>query len=388
MPRVYWSSDSRLLQDMLSAGSELSRGVPLQGASWLSAWWKHFSDQGDLRILAVETKGRIKGLLPFYQRRSEKGLGVLRNLADGDVCTDYVSVLSGEEDRTWVSKAMARFLSESADDGASGWSSLVLDGVVDGDEPMDSFLAALSEQGAAVHRHSRMHTWFKPCHGDWDDYLKNCSRGSRSKQRRMLKTLENTEGLEVVEATDAEQIHWLLSDLIELHQARWNSIGEAGSFADPKLRHFIHEAAANANRDGELWLVGIRQQGRLVSAALSFVGRNRRAYCYSTATDLSEKKLQPGKLLTLHLIREAHRRGLDGVDFLRGDEEYKSRLQAVPRKVMEIRVAAPNMVSQLRHAAWLAQFEAKQFLRKRLGRKTADVVGFEEPVRAPSSRPE
>jgi len=322
----------------------------------------------------------LLGVLPLYQRPDDVRRGLLRSLGDGKACTDYVSIIAPNdteadvESRHLVARMVADHLVDTSEDTRYGWHTLLMDGVVEGDPTMDAFRQRLAERSASVHATSRMHTWYRACAESWDEYLKQFSRSSRSKQKRFLKRLDQTTGLKLESPTEPSSVAILVDQLVELHQQRWTQVGETGTFHDDNVRHFIQEVAARALEKDNLWLVALKLDGQLMSAALSLIGDDRRAYCYCTATDLSEEKLQPGNLLTMWMIQEAHRRKLQGIDFLRGDEEYKRRLHAEPKKQMEWRIASPHLSSRLKHAAWLTGFEAKQWIRRSVGRKAIDVV--------------
>lgn len=375
MPNIEWCRDLPRLFAEADTWNGLSRGVPFRETNWLCSWWTiHQKALRGRTLVARDDAGRVAGILPLYEHSEGSGRGILRNLADGDACSDYVSISAREDQKHQIANEMADFLIEQASVDSSTWKNLVIDGVVEGDDCMETFTRRLQQGGCQIHFQSRMHTWFRACEADWDQYLGTFSRGSRSKQRRLLKQLDEGSALIREEPRTVDDVRRLLDQLIDVHQRRWQNAGQPGSFDDPRSREFVHTVAESAFRDGSLWLVGIRHGKQLASAAFSLIGGDDRAYCYSTATDLDRPDLQAGKILTLDLLRHAHDRGLRGIDFLRGDEEYKRRLHATPRKQMEIRVAAPDLASRIKHAAWLTQFEVKQFLRRRLGRKTADVV--------------
>lgn len=381
MLHAEWTDDVNGLLGSAQAAEQwdrISGGVPFRQASWLHAWWKHCADDAVARIVTVRDANRnLVAALPLYQRVEDRPRQLLRSMADGKACSDHVSLLfdrNQQDDHTDLVHAVVDHLIDSSCHHDHGWQSIVLDGVIETDEVMSDLVARIRQRTGVVHAASRMHTWYRGCAETFDQYLLTFSRSSRGKQRRLLKSFEKWSDPSIDEPHDTADVHRLLDELIEVHQTRWVEAGETGSFDQPQFRAFMNDTAARFAASGKLWIVGLRESGKLVSAAMSIIGEDGRAYCYCTATDMNAGTLQAGKLLTLMLIQQAHERGLAGIDFLRGDELYKARLHAEPSKVLELRIAAPSMRSRLRHTAWLTAFEAKQLVRKSLGRKTIDVV--------------
>jgi CelD/BcsL family acetyltransferase involved in cellulose biosynthesis len=71
----------------------------------------------------------------------------------------------------------------------------------------------------------------------------------------------------VEHATDLEPA---LDDLVRLHQARWTSRGEPGSFVLPRFDEFLRETARQAFAEGRLRLWRLRANGVAVAALIGF----------------------------------------------------------------------------------------------------------------------
>ena len=92
------------------------------------------------------------------------------------------------------------------------------------------------------------------------------------------------------------------------------------------------------------------------------------------ATTSGSTELEPGRILMVETIKHMYEKSLSGIDYMRGDEPYKKRMAATPRRALNVRIAAPNWWPKLRHAAWWTGFEVKQWIRRRTGRTPAVVV--------------
>jgi CelD/BcsL family acetyltransferase involved in cellulose biosynthesis len=130
----------------------------------------------------------------------------------------------------------------------------------------------------------------------------------------------------------------------------------------------MHETCRRFLLQGQLHLSGLRFQGQLISGDVNFVGQNRVLYSYSTGYDVDFSEMEPGRLICIEALRELYRSNFAGLDFMRGDETYKSRFATESKKLYRIRAVAPTLMPRLRHAVWSTGFEVKQWMRRRAGR--------------------
>ena len=83
--------------------------------------------------------------------------------------------------------------------------------------------------------------------------------------------------------------------------------------------------------------------------------------------------MEPGRILCIDGLYQLYESGFAGLDFMRGDEPYKTRFATHSRRVFRMRAVAPTMMPRLRHAVWATGFEVKQWMRKRTGRSLIEV---------------
>ncbi len=312
----------------------LAGGVPFRETSWLAPWWRHFGAGKEAFVLiARDDQNTIRGLLPLYRCSDRSSGRTLSMIGDGDACSDYASVLAAADDAVEVAREMGRFLAHCAADHDNGWDMISIDGVVEGDRPMAAFASALKASGGSLHAQSRMSTWFKPTDASWDDHLKHFGKTQRRKMRRWSEKIDSTPGLERLAAQSPEQVDELLDAMIALHQRRWTDAGQLGTYADPAFREFVRESAHDFFRRDRLYLPAIAINGRVIGGELHLVGGNRQLYCYSSGYDIDSADLEPGRILCVETLLHLYRGKLAGIDYLRGDEPYKERMAATPRRV-------------------------------------------------------
>ena len=353
----------------------LTRGVPFRHSVWLSAWWSVFGERLEPYVLvARDSQNEVRGILPLYRDRAGPRCRRLRMMGDGNTCSDFVSVLARSgEDAARIGRQIGTHLARVAGDRRDGWDLMEIDGVSEGDVGMHALAETLNDGGVALHACSRYHTWFRPCAESWQQYLQSLSRQRRSQTGRFLRRLERSPELALVEPESREAVYQAVDRLIEMHQRRWQQVGEPGSFATAGARQFIHQVADGFFQRDQLYLVTLMRDEQPIGAALHVTGGGR-LYCYSTGNDPDYADLKPGNLITSYVLWHAHQRQAEGVEYLRGDELYKQRLGAEPTRLLTLRAAAGAWLPRIRHAAWSTGFELKQFARRRTGRKPVDRV--------------
>ncbi len=204
-----------------------------------------------------------------------------------------------------------------------------------------------------------------------------------AKDAPLSKVLVDHESLVQWSAKTAEQVDRLLDSLIQLHQRRWTDAGEQGSYCNPEFRQFIRDAAVEFSQRGDLYLTALERDGNVIGVELNFIGGNRVLYSYSSGFDLDHSDVEPGRVLGIDTLQNLYRSDLAGIDYMRGDEEYKQRFATESRPVFQFRAVAPAWYPKLRHAMWSTQFELKQFVRRRTGRPPIAVLDMTQRIASP-----
>ncbi|EMB18714.1 GNAT family N-acetyltransferase [Rhodopirellula europaea] len=349
-------------EDLLADGNtwdRLAGGIPFRQTVWLRSWWQQFGDvERAFFMVARDESGDCRGLLPL--ERTEGDFRRLQTLAAGNVCTDHVSILVLPEDREEVATAFAKHLIQCSADRKHGWDQIDFDGTIAGDPAMEVFSRCLVADDVPTSIHSRMHLWFNRCEATWEDLLATRSRKYRNRVRGLLRKLDESDGeLFVRDAGSPEEVHIGLMKLIELHQKRWQDVGEPGTYADERMVQFVTDATIEMSQRGRLVLPQLIYQGEVIATELHYIGDDGRQYCYSTGVNHAYPDLKPGIMLNSHMFREAHRLGRAGIDYMRGDETYKGRLHSRPIPLLEISVFAKHARGQMR----MAQDRATQLLK-------------------------
>jgi CelD/BcsL family acetyltransferase involved in cellulose biosynthesis len=366
-----------------STWNELARKVPFRRWDWLEAWWRNYSADADgtptgrhdLYVLAVQDdQNNLIGIAPWYRLCTRSGSRVIRFLGDGEVCSDYLSVLCRDEHSIAVTKELANWLKDANERHGSAnhadqtgeddrWDRLDFVGVDAGDAVFNCLLAQLREVGNLVHFCPAMNTWRLELPPTWDEFLSRLSKQHRNRLRRADRTYFQTGQVQVKRVDSADDWSEFFEILLDLHGRRWNNKGLPGAFASPRFTAFHREISANWSASGLATLAWLEMDGKPLAVEYRLHGDGV-MYAYQSGMDTERLDVRPGELANMWAIRNALEQGQHHYDFLRGDEEYKSRWRAQPRPMLAVRVVPPFRSARLRHSAWVAGQNVKQWLKR------------------------
>jgi CelD/BcsL family acetyltransferase involved in cellulose biosynthesis len=357
------------LSPYADAWDRLSGGVPFRSWTWLSTWWRHYGTETpgrgrrELAVLGVFDDGdALVGLAPWYQDTRVAQGCTLKMLGSGEVCSDYLSVLSAQGHGDDVALALAEFLT-SKYSPFSAWDLLKLSGVDEEDRPVQRLGAELAALGCTVHARSNVNCWRINLPVEWDAYTDTLSKNFRSEVRQLTRKYFDSGRALFREVEGLNRLPWAIDLMIDLHQRRRRSLGERGCYASPRFAEFIREVSVPLMRQGQMHLLWLEVEGRPAAAEFQLVGDGA-LYAYQTGIDPELRKFQPGKLANLASIRRAIEKGYRVYDFLRGDEPYKAHFRAAPRRSLEIRIVPDRFTPQWRHRLWRAGVSVKRVLRQ------------------------
>lgn len=350
--------------------NELAGNMPFRRWEWNHAWWSGYGDSLELCLLAVESKkGELIGLAPWCIETSASRGRVLRLLGFGEACTDYVGVLAAPGRDADVATALADWLTGTARwpgrESRFSWDLLELEAIQSDDAVAAHLVERLGEAGCAVHSSAGPRCWRLAIPATWEEYEASISSSHRKQIRRCERRLETSGHCALRLAQDRESFQRGMKLLVELHQRRWQSLGQPGCFASPQFSKFLHEAAAGLFAVGQLQLAWLEVSKRPAAVEFQVLGDNM-IYAYQGGVEPDLIDQEPGRMVKIALLKRAMSRQIRSLDFLRGDEPYKAHWRAEPRPTLNHLVSAPNATSRMRLSAWLAGGSVKQWVKSGL----------------------
>ncbi len=353
------------LAPLADSWNQLAGDVPFRRHEWLESWWQHYGDHHELYVLAViDFDGSVIGLAPLYLENSHQGR-TLRLLGSGEVCTDYLTILSSPGNCQKVAIVLAEWLVDES--GQDPWDLLWLENVPSSDAGVASLVEALWHEGFSVHRSQGIRCWRISLPETWDKYLAMMSRSHRKQLRRLGRRDFDTGRAILRTAETSEELELGMEILVDLHQKRRLSLNEPGCFASRRFAGFLHQTAPRLLASGQLRLHWLELEGDPVAVEFQLCG-DETTYAYQAGVDPAHLDDDPGSLINIATMQQAIEQGKTGFDFLRGDEAYKAHWRAVPIETTNVRVVPNRVSSQVRHNVWLAGNRIKDWIKVGLAR--------------------
>jgi CelD/BcsL family acetyltransferase involved in cellulose biosynthesis len=286
-----------------------SAATPFQSPAWLLPWWRAFAP-GDLLTLAVRRDERLVGLAPFYVERGPRGRRVLPL---GISVSDYLDVLADDACIDAVCDAMARYIGGPAPE----WDEWELTELA----PSAAALRLRTPEECAESADTVSACPVLDLPPSVDGLAGAIPRRKRRDVRAAGHRAERRGAVRIAAATSADAADFV-ADLVALHRARWESRGEDGVLADPRVWRFHADTVPLLMQAGIARLYMLRIGDRVAGVYYGLI-RGRCAYGYLTGFDPSFEFESPGTILVGHAIEEAVREGAREFHFLRGRERYK-----------------------------------------------------------------
>ena len=284
---------------------------PFQAPEWLLPWWSSFG-QPDLRTLAIWRGNELLAILPLYIYE-EPTSGERKLLLIGAGTSDY---LDGVFSRACTSAhilAALDLLRTERDWDVAHFSQLLPH------SPLFQALQLLDRQCVTAHVGERC--WSLPAVSRTE--LPSKIRHDLRNHRKFIK-----DGGEL-DAIVADQDNWepLFAQLVRLHRERWERVGESGVLADAAVLAWHRKALPELIASGLGQLIALRVKGEVSAVLYALLDTDARAirtqYMYLIGHSAKYAQLRPGTLLMALGIEQAAAEGVQCIDLLRGDENYK-----------------------------------------------------------------
>lgn len=362
--KSYVVSNTHGLNLLREQWNTLAGDVPFRAHEWLATWWTHYGSQPmrhrELHVVCVANDaGRLVGLAPWYLDRSLAKGRMVRWLGDGEVCTDHLTLFCEAEYRSEVAAALAQHLIRELLD----WDLLELEGVDSGDLAVAAFMDELRKRGCLVQRRPMESCWAVLLPETWTVFLEMQSKSHRKQLERVIRGSVDAGRGVWHRVTNADGFAQAWPMLIDLHQRRWQSVGQPGAFASQAFRDFHSDVAPRMLTRGQLRLSWLELDGVPIAAEYH-LGNSSTTYVYQGGLDPERLDEQPGRILKALTIRDAIESGQTTYDFLRGDEPYKAQWRAQPQATFRLRVVPRHRTARVRAQAFDAARQMKALLRR------------------------
>ncbi len=304
---------------------------------WLYTWWECFQENRQLFILAVYDEDvKLVGIAPLcISKKRLVGIPVLKYikfLGTLPISSDHLDFIIYKGMEKEILAAFVEFLFQE-----SRWDYCLLSNI-----PTTSLTGRLlkgiiggrpfQSEISQVCPYVLLPTQFESFHS-------SLSRKMRSNTKREKHNLiKKYHGLDLVIWENPKDLESAMKKLFELHEKLLKSMKYNSNFIRNNVRQF-HKKIASLFLDTDmLRLYFLRVQGKDVATLYAFKYNNK-LFHYQSGRDPKWSKEGVGGILINLVIEDAINKGYAEFDFLRGMEDYKTRLTDKKREEIDIFIA-------------------------------------------------
>jgi hypothetical protein len=152
-------------------------------------------------------------------------------------------------------------------------------------------------------------------------------------RRNLRRSIRELGVIHTERATTVDHAKEILSELIELHQARWIAKGEPGAFASDRQRAFHFQLIESMIERNEIMLFRARTDTRSIGCKYGFIERNR-MLTYQAGMNCFDGRINPGLVTNLLCMQQCLDLGMSEFDLMPADMRYKQELTNSTRELL------------------------------------------------------
>ena len=343
---------------------------------WNRTWWRTYQPAGSQLFLVTcrEEKGRLVGLAPLYliQRRTV-GIPHVREalfLGTGiyTETSEYLDIIVRQGFERQVIDSIVAFLRENRE-----WDRLWL---YDIQATSDTLAYLLSALGSEARTSACNQSHYIDTSGDWTTVKNRLGKTLRSNLDRQIRRFFRHHSCEFRRVERADLLQAALERFVILHQARWQSKGEAGSFALPRFKEFLTDVMRSSIAKGNLRLWTLEVDGEIEAVLLAFFDNGVAHYFQGGFNPAYAKESLGTVMIGLCLKDCVEATDVREFDFMGGEADYKTHWTKATRETVELEWIRQGV----RSLVYTARVQAES-LGRSIGRATVPA-----PVRAVGRR--
>jgi CelD/BcsL family acetyltransferase involved in cellulose biosynthesis len=307
------------LEQLLSRHSER---LPFLHPAWLRAWLSEFGGNFEPLFLTCN-QGEVIGIAPLMRTDAE-----LTFIGDASIC-DFMDVLVDPDHAGEAYEDLWRQLCTEE------WSDVVLWGLMASSETRERVKAMAHEGGIEVEEEQEAVAPRMALPATWEDYLASLNKKDRHELRRKIRRcFDSGAAVDFEVLTSQTEVVGAMDDFLELHT---RSRADKTEFMTPEMEIFFRRMASAMSAEGLIRLFMLRVNGKPAAAVLCFDAGSH-LYLYNSGYDPEFSGLSVGLVSKALCLKWAIEQGMQGLDFLRGDEPYKYDMGAKDQEIYRLRL--------------------------------------------------
>ena len=301
---------------------------------WMYTWWEYFQQNKKLFILAIYDKSeKLVAIAPLCINKKKIGgipvLKYIKFLGTMPISSDHLDFIIYKGMERKVLGAIVEYLFQE-----KRWDFCLLTNI-----PTDSLTGRLLKEimrNRSFQSEISQVCPYIPLPDQIEDFYLSLSRNMRNTIKRRRRNLfKKYDNVEFLAWENPDEIDSAMEKMFELHEKRWMAVDHEGNLTRSDVREFHKKIAGTFLNSDMLRLYFLRVQEKDV-AALYFFKYNNKLFYYQGGWDSELFRDHVGSVLTNLVIEDAIEKGYSEYDFLRGTEDYKTRLTNKKREEVDI----------------------------------------------------
>jgi CelD/BcsL family acetyltransferase involved in cellulose biosynthesis len=303
---------------------------------WNRTWWRSYQPPGSRLFIITcrEETGRLVGLAPLYiiQRRTA-GIAHIREalfLGTGIYThtSEYLDIIARNGFEQSVAEAIVGFLRENKE-----WDRLWLHDMPASSEMTPHLLTAIGGEARTKHCN---HSHYIDTSGDWAMIKNRMGKSMSSNLDRQIRRFLRLRNCNFRRIERKDELETAIERFVILHQARWQSKGEMGSFALPHFKDFLGEVMGASLDEGRTRLWTLEVEGEIEAVLLAFVENGVAHYFQGGFNPVFAKESLGTVMIGLCLKDCVEANDVKEFDFMGGEAQYKTHWTKASRETIEL----------------------------------------------------
>jgi len=305
---------------------------------WNRVWWRMYAPpHSELFVIACrDPSGQLVGLAPLYRyARSVHGLFTVQQVCFIGTGTklkvsEHLDIIARSGYQHLVGQLVAACIQRE-----TAWQRLWLWGIHANSPVLPHFMKAFGEAATAL-----------PCdrlpyvatRADWATVKLGFGSNLRTNIDRYIRRVQKDYKCQFHRVRTPEQLEEFMEAFVQLHQERWQSKGEPGSFALPNRKEFMQETLREAFRCDRARLWTLFLDGQCVAVLQAFVDCGVAHYFQGGFKSGYDKHHLGSVMLALAVQDCVEADDVDEFDFMGGGGAYKDHWTKTMYEAIEFEV--------------------------------------------------
>lgn len=348
---------------------------------WNRVWWRMYAPpQSELFLIVCrDQSGQLVGLAPLYWHgRSVHGLFKVQQICFIGTGTklklsEHLDIIARSKYQYLVGQGVAAFIQQQ-----TGWQRLWLWGIHANSPVLPHFMKGFGKAARAL---SCDQLPYIATRADWATVKLGLGSNIRTNIDRYIRRIQKDYKCQFNRIRTPEELEEFMGAFVQLHQERWQSKGEPGSFTLPNRKAFMEETVREAFRCDRARLWTLFLDGQCVAVLQAFVDRGVAHYFQGGFKSGYDKHHLGSVTIALAIQDCVQADGIGEFDFMGGGGAYKDHWTKTSYEAIEFELLRTGFHTKLFEAIRYAVGIYKRTLPEHIRKKIRKALG---PL-APSS---